>query len=437
MHNLEIRDLKFGNWIFVLILAVCFLSTASVVEATNPSDLEQQIEQVRKDRESLIEEQKKLQAELEKVNREGQTLGTAVKSLDTTRKKLAKDISITQSKITSTNLTIKSLENTMTDKERQIIVHRKAIATALQALSQYDSRGLVFDLLASSQFSDVWVDRSQLEGLSGRMEDEINALRETRKILTQEKAQKEQAKKEQLSLAGQLSGQKSVIEESQKAKEKLLTETKNKEAEYQKMLEENLRRQKEFEEDLYRLESGLQIAIDPTLVPSPRPGILSWPLTKVFITDTFGIRPTRYHNGVDFRASQGTPVMAMADGVVEGTANTDDQKGCYSYGRWIFIRYNNGLSSIYAHLSASVVKVGQSVKAGEIIGYSGGQPRVYGSGHSTGPHLHVGLFASQGVEIRSFSSKRYLTTGAGCHNIYIPLADIKAYLDPLLYLPTL
>ncbi len=415
-----------------------FLFIPLVLSATSPSELEQQIEQVRIEREVLIEEQKKLQAELEATNKESQTLGSAVKSLDTTRKKLAKDISITQSKITSTNLTIKSLENTMSEKEKQIIVHREAIALTIATLSDYDSRPLILNLLASSQISDIWKDRNQLEGLNTRLSEEIDALRETRIALSQQKEQKIRVKEEQTSLKGQLSGQKSVVEESQKAKERLLAETKNKEAEYQKMLALNLARQKQFEEDLYNLESALKITLDPSLIPSPRHSIFSWPLENVFITQRFGktsssnrLYASGIHKGVDFRATQGTPIMAMLGGVVERTDNTDKERGCYSFGRWILIRHSNGLASIYAHLSVSIVQNGQSVKTGEIIGYSGGTPGVSGSGYSTGPHLHVGVYASQGVEIQQF------VTSKNCKNTFVPIADLKAYLDPLAYLPTL
>lgn len=423
----------------LILLFTIFVIGLGTSLAASPSELEQQIEQVKNERENLIAEQKKLQAELDLVNKESQTLGTAVKSLDTTKKKLAKDISITQSKITSTNLTIKSLENTMGKKEQQIVIHQKAIATAIQTLSQYDSRSLVLDFLASTQFSDVWRDRSQLEGLSKSLESEINNLRETKRVLSQEKKQKEKVKQEQVSLQGQLSGQKSVVEENQKAKEKLLTETKNKEAEYQRLLKQNIARQKQSETDLSRLESELAVILDPSLFPASKHGILSWPTDKVFVTGYFGRAdcniyppPTCFHNGVDFRASVGTPIRAMLSGTVVGAGNTDSQKGCYSYGRWILIEHNNGLTSLYTHLSASIVKNNQTVDTGQIIGYSGGMPGASGSGKSTAPHLHIGLFASQGVQIRQF------TTSIGCKQVFVPIAlGSSSYLDPLDYLPAL
>jgi murein DD-endopeptidase MepM/ murein hydrolase activator NlpD len=239
------------------------------------------------------------------------------------------------------------------------------------------------------------------------------------------------------------------VEENQKAKERLLRETKNKEAEYQKLLAENIANQKQFEEDLFRLESELRITLDPSLFPAPQQGILSWPLTDVFVTQRFGdtafARSGAYngrgHNGIDFRATMGTPVKSVLAGTVEGMGNTDEMNTqlrrerkpiCGSYGRWVLIKHANGLTSVYAHLSAFIVQTGQSVKTGEVIGYSGGTPGVNGSGYSTGPHLHLGLFASQGVEIRQFS------TSLNCKHTVVPIAlGPSAYLDPLDYLPSL
>ncbi len=435
------------RWQYLTIIIV-FIFAPIILGAANPSELEREIEQVKRERETLLEEQKKLQAELEAINKESQTLGATVKSLDATKNKLAADIRVTQSKINSTNLTIQSLENTMSEKERQIVAHRAAISETLLALSEYDTRPLILNLLTSTELSDIWRDKSQLEGLSARLEEEISILRETRRVLDQEKEQKEKVKEEQLSLRGQLSGQKSVVEENQRAKEKLLAETKNKEAEYQKLLAENIANQKQFEEDLFRLESELRITLDLSLIPPPRQGLLSWPLDNIFITQTFGdtafARGGAYngrgHNGVDFRATMGTAVKSILGGVVEGIGNTDEQNAqlrkegkpiCGSYGRWVLIRHNNGLTSIYAHLSASIVETGQNVKTGEIIGYSGGTPGVNGSGYSTGPHLHLGLFVSQGVQIRQF------TTSINCKHTFVPIADLRAYLNPLAYLPSL
>ncbi len=417
-----------------LIIGVLFFSILSpAYAATN-----QQREALIAEQQKLIAERQKLEAELEKLGTQTQTLGIAVKSLDATRKKLAADIRVTQSKIASTDLNIKMLENNVGTAERQISTHKIAVSTALRMLSASDERPLLLDLLASVNFGEIWKDRSELEGLSIKLNDEVNNLRDTKTVLIQEKEKKEKIKEQIVSLNNQLSGQKVVVEENQKAKAKLLAETKEEEIIYQQMLVENLARQKEAEEELFKLESEMKFNLDPTSIPTASHSILSWPLDKVFVTQRFGktvgaarLYSSGTHNGVDFRASQGTPVKAMLAGIVEGTGNTDEQRGCYSFGRWVLIKHPNGLSSIYAHLSASVAGKGQSIKTGDIIGYSGGTPRVFGSGYSTGPHLHVGLFASQGVSVGQFITSKH------CKQVYVPIVAVKAYLDPLAYLPSI
>ncbi|HEY4528492.1 MAG TPA: peptidoglycan DD-metalloendopeptidase family protein [Candidatus Paceibacterota bacterium] len=422
--------------LFILLIVPAYAGMPSLSQAANTESINRQIDTIRRERESLVAEQQRLQAELDKTTREGQSLGTVLKSLDATRNKLLTDIKITQSKIAQADLNIQELESNMTTAERQIEAHRTAIGSALQTLSNYDKRPLALDFLASQNFSDIWRDRTELQGLSTSLEGEVASLRVAKTNLMIEKEKNEKKKAEILFLKKELDGQKVVVEESKKAKEKLLAETKNKEALYAQMLTENLRRQKEFEEDLYKLESELRITLDPTLVPAKRPGLLSWPLDNVYITQRFGktagaerLYASGSHNGVDFRASQSTPVKAMLSGRVLGSDNTDDERGCGSYGRWVLVEHGNGLTSVYAHLSGSLVKNGETIATGQVIGYSGGTPGYSGSGYSTGPHLHVGLFASQGVEVRLFTQSR------GCKNSYVPIADVRAYLDPLAYLP--
>lgn len=84
------------------------------------------------------------------------------------------------------------------------------------------------------------------------------------------------------------------------------------------------------------------------------------------------------HRGTDMKAEMNTPVRATADGVVE-FAGEHDTKG---YGRLIILDHSYGFRTLFGHLSKIVVKSGQVVKKGDLIGYSGS------SGLSNGPHLH-------------------------------------------------
>lgn len=100
------------------------------------------------------------------------------------------------------------------------------------------------------------------------------------------------------------------------------------------------------------------------------------------ITSAFGFRlhpiynNIRFHSGIDFAASAGTQVHSTGEGVVVFSGY---DKG---YGQKITINHGYGFKTIYAHLSKSLVRQGERVSRGEIIGLSGN------TGDSTGPHLH-------------------------------------------------
>ena len=110
---------------------------------------------------------------------------------------------------------------------------------------------------------------------------------------------------------------------------------------------------------------------------------------------------------------------------MKGVGDTDVIPKCYSYGKWVLIEHQNGLSSLYAHLSRIKASAGQEINTGDLVGYSGN------SGYSTGPHLHFTVYASQGVEIKRLGDIKKITK---CAEARIPIAPLEAYLDPLDYL---
>jgi len=102
------------------------------------------------------------------------------------------------------------------------------------------------------------------------------------------------------------------------------------------------------------------------------------------ISSSFGARQhpilqrVRQHDGVDFSVKLGTPVYATANGMVI-TAVTQNASG---FGRQVVLEHAWGFSSRFAHLNRVMVKPGEHIRKGALLGYSGN------SGSSSGPHLH-------------------------------------------------
>lgn len=107
------------------------------------------------------------------------------------------------------------------------------------------------------------------------------------------------------------------------------------------------------------------------------------------ITQNFG--KTEYnpnHTGIDYGCPLNTPILATEDGTVFYSGWRDG-----GYGNCVFIKHPDGNTSIYEHLTKTAVTVGQSVKKGQVIGYSGS------TGNSTGPHLHFEIRNADGKPI--------------------------------------
>ena len=99
------------------------------------------------------------------------------------------------------------------------------------------------------------------------------------------------------------------------------------------------------------------------------------PSTK--ITSPFGPRWRRMHNGLDLKVNIGDTIVAAFDGKVRIVKY--ERRG---YGKYVVIRHDNGLETVYGHLSKQLVDINQLVKAGEPIALGGN------TGRSTGSHLH-------------------------------------------------
>ena len=149
--------------------------------------------------------------------------------------------------------------------------------------------------------------------------------------------------------------------------------------------------------------------IDAVNVDKPAPVVsgMAWPVSGR-ITSYFGyrrhpiLRYMRFHGGVDFGASWGSPIVAAGDGQVvrAGWAG--------GYGRQVRIAHGGGLTTSYSHMSSIVAEPGSYVHSGQIIGYVGS------SGLSTGPHLHYEVMRNgervNPLEVR-FASVQVADTG--------------------------
>lgn len=168
--------------------------------------------------------------------------------------------------------------------------------------------------------------------------------------------------------------QQKFLAEKKEERNILLARTASERAEYERAL-------RELEESSRVLESLIRRLQQATKGPGLA-GNLFWPTVNRLITSYFGYRIhpiwriRMFHSGIDISGNYGDNIYAVNDGRV---IYSGWQSG---YGKVIIIDHGNNMSTLYAHCSSLLVKEGDTVKKGEIIG------KIGSTGWSTGPHLH-------------------------------------------------
>ena len=186
-----------------------------------------------------------------------------------------------------------------------------------------------------------------------------------------------------------------VLAQKRAETDALLIEMKAKGDEYESMIEESEQMQEDLMQEIANKKEEYQDAKDREQASSPviggtttTVGGIKWtvPCSYWRVSSPFGYRwhplsgKWKMHNGVDLTGPEGTPIVATRSGYVTTAAY---QAG--GAGNYVSLSHGDGFGSIYMHMTHYVVKYGQYVEAGQIIGYMGT------TGGSTGVHLHFGI----------------------------------------------
>lgn len=385
---------------------------------------------------------KKLQAEIDaytnqvaSTEEEAKTLKAAITNLEGQKKTLLNQITLINLKIQDTEQNIGETVNDINQNKDQIEKNKVSLSKSLLEMKMNeDNNTFLISILGGDgkSLSTILEKTFRLKELNDSINKKVDDIHKQISSLNTSKTIYEEQKTNLSNLSKDLSNQKTLVVQNQQSKNALLAETKNKEQNYKKLIADRKKKVTDLQDEINSFESKIKYILDKSKLPTGKG--LTWPLSRIIITQYFGdtsfSQTGAYnghgHNGVDFGTPIGTQIFAAADGVVMGTGNTDSACPRASYGKWVLIKHNNGLATLYGHLSIINVSAGQSVKMGENIAVSGN------TGYSTGPHLHFTVIASDAVRI--FGPTEYKSRTCGTYMV-MPYAPLNAYLNPMEYLP--
>ncbi len=326
-----------------------------------------------------------LQSQLQSINNNISTLNLGIQADTVSSEQLA--------------LEVQQLTSDLGDITQSVGVRQAAIGAILQEIQRNDATNgsLLALFLKSGTLADGVLEANSILDLQAKLGSDITALQNLHAQYEQNITDSNAKQGQIVAHQADLESKKAIVKDQQQEKQSLLTATKDQESLFQKQYTALQKEQQQIANDIESLDAILRQKVNPATLPALHAGVLLVPIagdTENNITQGYGATAFakngyqgHWHNGIDLAASVGTPVFAAEDGTIVAAGNQDAY--CYkgAYGKFIVINHTDGLTTLYGHLSRQVVLKGNTVKRGQLIGYSGS------TGYATGPHLHFTVYA--------------------------------------------
>jgi len=366
-------------------------------------NLEEEKQELSNDKKQILGELKEIMEKVATVTKETDDLEAVINQNESEIIVRETSINEANSKITLLEAEIAKSVAEIIKNENELAEKNKILDARVRSAYKNDSVGsVIFTLLESESIID-FTDRlsmiNRIVDLDKEIIEQIEVIKEemnikkaalevnkvdlvtTKEAIEKEKAvlvgEKEKLETEKQTLTAKLSELKSLEDGQEGLLYTLTNEEKEIAAAIGSMVQENKALQNDITA-LIKAEAAKNSASNNSISKS---GYIRPVAGRVSSSYGYRIHPIlgykKLHTGIDFAASSGTPIKATKSGkVIRASFNS-------SYGNHVIIDHGNGVTTLYAHMSAMNTSYGAGVSQGQVIGYVGS------TGMSTGPHLHL------------------------------------------------
>lgn len=438
-----LNPIKKSNKIFALLLAVVLVvSSLSVscfaVTDAEKAEYEKKIEELQKqieeNKKKIEETKKKASVYDDDVSALQDKIGALQEQIDLYNEAIAvidADIAVIDNQIKGVENEIDSLNKQIDELDKQVVEIQQKIADTYTLLGERIRASYMSGASSSLEYlltSDEFEFQSYLERvelIERIAEHDDTLIKDLEKEIDSLKAKVLEIEDMKTRLAGKIKELDEVKKEHE-AKKKEQEDARqvilDAEAEIQKDLDKVMAVIHEFDKESKAYQAAIDKAEDAIMDYENKlaeqntsfgsgqvSGDMIWPLpySDTYVSSSFKMRTlngvTKQHNGIDicrWAGTHGATIVAVKDGTVEVAYKSGNNGG---YGLYVVINHGNGVKTYYAHLSATLVNVGDYVTQGTTIGRAGN------TGYSFGAHLHFGLMINGGW----VNPMNYLTRPAG------------------------
>ncbi|NUM25394.1 MAG: peptidoglycan DD-metalloendopeptidase family protein [Candidatus Buchananbacteria bacterium] len=392
--NSTSKNILAKSLIITFVLALIFINPGPGKAEEDIGELNRSIESKRREIDAIQKQIDEYAQQIKAKKQEARGLQNQIAILDNQIAKVNLDVEATQKLIEQTNLEIQATNIQIQELEVKIDKQKEKIVEYLRLIYKADQVSYFEILLVNNSFSDFFDQIKYSEQINTDLKESLDELKtdktdfETQKLNLEAKVTLEEELKQKLQ------EQKSELEERNAAKGILLVQTNLTQRQYQNQQYQLQLEQQQINSDILGLEKTVRKKLEDQAAEEKfknfGPARLAWPvdpsrgISAYFHDPDYPFRYIFEHPAIDVRASQGTAIKAPEAGYVARVKFAGDTS--YAY---VMLIHNDGLSTVFGHISKPLVKEDEYVSKGQVIALSGGMPGGIGSGNlSTGAHLH-------------------------------------------------
>ena len=419
----------------MLLTLILGILPAGATAATSSSEIRDQIDELEKQQAELDKEMADIQKQYQANANEMQDMVNQKNVIDQEIANLNAQIALINEQIAAFNLLSADQQDELDAAQAKLDALNAQNKARIRAMEEEGGLSYWAVLFKASSFSDLLDRIAMIEEIAEADKRRLDEMSIAAKAVIDAMAELQLQLAEQEAAIEELTAAAQVQEEKRAQAEELLNQLVAKGAEFEalmdegeaaqdELLQEIAAKEKEFDQAKYREWLATSVVTTKPTQPATKPSGGSsgggnsgggnsgggnsgggssggsegssgggqasssgWltPVSGYRVTSVFGWRlhPVhgyyRMHNGVDLACSQGTPIYAARSGQVTTATYSGDA------GYYVSINHGDGFASVYMHMTHYVVKSGNYVSQGQLIGYVGS------TGASTGPHLHFGI----------------------------------------------